>query len=201
MGDGSDERVKIESVAALRRWLAAHHDRSGSVWLVTWKKGSGGPHVSYDQIVDECLCFGWVDSLPRSLDAGRTMLRVSPRDPKSLWSGANKRRVRRLERTGRMTGAGRRAVEAAKASGTWSFLDDVERLEVPADLVAALDATPGARRRFERFPPSSRRGILEWIKTAKRPATRARRVAETATKAAANRKANFPPGRDAGPPD
>ena len=201
MADDVLERVEIDSAAALRRWLAAHHDRAGSVWLVTWKKGSGRPHVSWDEIVDECLCFGWIDSLPRALDERRTMLRISPRDPKSLWSGANKRRVRRLERQGRMTGAGRRAVELAKRTGTWSALDEVERLEVPPDLAAALDATPGARRRFDRFPPSSRRGILEWITTAVRPATRARRIAETARKAAENRKANFPAGRDAGPPD
>ena len=196
-----DERVDIESGAALRRWLAANHARTGSVWVVTWKKGSSGPYVALDEIVDECLCFGWVDSLPRALDEGRTLLRISPRDPRSAWSGVNKRRVRRLEREGRMTGAGRRAVERAKANGAWTFLDEVERLEIPDDLAAALDATPEARHRFERFPPSSRRGILEWIKSAKRPATRAGRVAETARKAAENRKANFPPGRDAGRPD
>ena len=195
------ERVEVESAAALRRWLAANHARTDSVWAVTWKKGSGGPHVAWDEIVDECLCFGWVDSLPRALDERRTMLRISPRDPRSAWSGANKRRVRRLEREGRMTGAGRRAVEAAKANGAWAFLDEVERLEVPEDLARALADAPDARRRFDRFPPSSRRGILEWIKSAKRPATRARRIAETAARAAENRKANFPAGRDAGPPD
>ena len=98
-----------------------------------------------------------------------------------------------------MTDAGRAPIEAAKKSGAWTFLDDVERLEIPDDLGRALDETPGARDFFERFPDSSRRGILEWIKTAKRDETRARRVRETATKAAENRKANFPSGRDAGP--
>ena len=149
--------------------------------------------------IDECLRVGWIDGLPGKVDERRWKLRVSPRNPASNWSGVNKRKVRRLEREGRMTAAGRRAVELAKASGTWTFLDDVERLEVPPDLAAALDATPDARRLFERFPDSSRRGILEWIKSAKRPATRQKRVRETAEKAARNLKANFPEGRNRGP--
>ena len=197
--DDEAERVPVESAQELRDWLAANGERGGSIWLVTWKKDSGRSRVPYGEIVDECLCAGWVDSLPRKLDGRRTMLRLSPRAPASAWSGVNKRRVARLEREGRMTDAGRRAVARAKANGAWHFLDDVERLEIPEDLAAALDARPGARRRFERFPDSSVRGILEWIKTAKRPATRARRVEDTAAKAAENRKANFPAGRDAGP--
>ena len=197
--DDEAERVPVESARELCDWLAANGELSGSIWLVTWKKSSGRSHVPYGEIVDECLCAGWVDSLPRRLDERRTMLRLSPRAPTSAWSGVNKRRVARLEREGRMTEPGRRAVARAKANGAWEFLDDVERLEIPEDLAAALDARPGARRRFERFPDSSKRGILEWIKTAKRPATRARRVEDTAVKAAENRKANFPAGRDAGP--
>ena len=191
--------VEIESRAALRRWLERHHADSGSVWLILGKKCSGETAVGYDEVVDECLCFGWIDSRPGKVDERRWKLRVSPRDPKSAWSGVNKRRVARLEREGLMTDAGRSLVDAAKRSGAWTFLDDVERLEIPDDLARALDGTPGARDLFDRFPDSSKRGILEWIKTAKRDETRAKRVRETATKAAKNRKANFPPGRDAGP--
>lgn len=129
------------------------------------------------------------------------MLRISARNPKSNRSGANRRRVARLEKAGRMHPAGRRMASLAKRTGTWTFLDDVERLAIPDDLAAALDATPAARRPFERFPDSSRRTILEWIKSARTDATRARRVAETAEKAARNVKASHPRGRDAGPPD
>ena len=127
------------------------------------------------------------------------MLRLSPRSPRSNWSGTNKRRVARLEKAGRMTEAGRGMVELAKRSGTWTFLDDVERLALPDDLVARFERNAEARRRFERFPDSSKRGILEWIKTAKRAATREKRIAETVDKAARNVKANHPKGRDAGP--
>ena len=199
MPQADHERVGVESVEELERWLSAHHGQSESVWLVTWKRSSGRPAVAYDDVVDQCLRFGWVDSAVRKLDADRSMLRLSPRDPKSNWSGANKRRVARLEKAGLMRAAGRRSVELAKRTGTWTFLDEVERLELPPDLLARLADEPAARERFERFPDSSKRGILEWIKTAKTDATRERRIAETAEKAARNVKANHPKGRDAGP--
>jgi len=191
--------VAVESREALREWLERHHGEGESVWLVRWKKGSGKPHVPYGDVVDECLCFGWIDSLPRKLDERRSKLRISPRDPRSNWSGTNKRRVARLEREGRMAAAGHAAVELARRNGAWSFLDEVERLEIPDDLARALDGVADARARFARFPDSSKRGILEWIKNAKREKTRATRVRETAEKAARNVKANHPAGRDVGP--
>ena len=192
-------RITIESTADLRKWLAAHHATSSSVWLVRYRKHTGDRHVSWSELVDELLCFGWVDSLPRKLDADRTMIRISPRNPKSNWSGINKEKVLRLRREGRMTPAGEALVEAAQANGCWTFLEDVEQLIVPPDLGAALEHNPDAARYFARFPDSSKRGILEWIKTAKTAATREKRIRETAEKAARNVKANHPKGRDAGP--
>lgn len=127
------------------------------------------------------------------------MLRISPRNPQSNWSGVNKERVSRLTAAGRMTPAGVALVKAAKANVTWTFLDDVEQLIVPPDLAGALAAVPRATYFYERFPPSSRRGILEWIKTAKTKGTREKRIRETAEKAGHNRKANHSTGRDAGP--
>jgi uncharacterized protein YdeI (YjbR/CyaY-like superfamily) len=190
-------RVEVTSVAALAAWLAANHGRPDGVWLVTWKKRPGAPHVSYDEVVDELLCWGWIDSRPRKLDDDRTMLWIAPRRPGSGWSAVNKARLERLE--ARMQPPGRAKIAAAKADGSWAALDGASTLELPDDLAAALAALPGARAYWDRFPPSSRRGILEWITAAVRPATRAARVAETAAKAAENRKANFPAGRDAGP--
>ena len=190
-------RVEVTSVAALAAWLAANHGRPDGVWLVTWKKRPGAPHVSYDEVVDELLCWGWIDSRPRKLDDDRTMLWIAPRRPGSGWSAVNKARLERLK--ARMQPPGRAKIAAAKADGSWAALDGASTLELPDDLAAALAALPGARAYWDRFPPSSRRGILEWITAAVRPATRAARVAETAAKAAENRKANFPAGRDAGP--
>lgn len=186
------ERIAAASREDLRAWLAANHRQTDSIWLVTWKKAAGERHLPYNDIVEECLCFGWVDSLPRKLDDQRTMLLLSPRKPGSAWSAANKARVRKLIASGLMTPAGLARVEAAKADGSWSFLDDVETLAIPDDLSRALKAHPPAAKLFAAFPPSTRRGVLEWIKQAKTPETRAKRVTETARLAADNIRANTP---------
>ena len=192
------DRAELNTTAALRAWLEQHHEQTESVWLVRYKKGRGPDYLAYPDLVDELLCFGWVDSLPRKLDDDRSMLRISPRNPRSNWSGVNKRKVARLTREGRMHPAGLALVATAKANGCWTFLDDVEALVVPADLRAALDATGRAAYYWSRFPPSSQRGILEWIKIAKTAPTREKRIRLTAERAAENRKANFPAGRDGG---
>ncbi|WP_116126249.1 YdeI/OmpD-associated family protein [Lewinella sp. IMCC34183] len=193
------ERIQIESTEELRSWLEANHATSGSVWLVRYRKHTGERHVSWSELVDELLCYGWVDSLPRKLDADRTMIRISPRNPKSNWSGINKEKVARLRGEGRMTPAGEALVEIAKANGCWTFLDDVEALIVPPDLEEALAATDSAAFYYDRFPASGKRLILFWIKSAKTEATRRKRIRETVEKAARNVKAYHPKGRDSGP--
>ena len=176
--------------AEWRAWLTAHHADTQGVWLVSWKAATGRPRVSYDDAVSEALAFGWVDSLPRRLDTERTMLYFSRRKATSAWSRPNKKRVEELRRQGLMTEAGERVIAEATRNGSWSRLDDVENLVEPVDLAAALDGTASARVNWDAFPPSARRGILEWIVQAKRPATRARRVAATARLAAENIRAN-----------
>ncbi len=192
---GDPERVEVASVAELRDWLRVNHRQSESIWLVTYKKHVADKYVAKDEIVDEVLCWGWIDSLPRKLDADRTMLRLSPRKKGSQWSKINKDKVTRLERQRRMRAPGRRKIEQAKADGSWTFLDDVEALVKPGDLVAAFAAHPGAAENFDAFPPSAQRGLLGWIKLARTPATRAKRIATTAEQAAQNLMANFPPER------
>jgi uncharacterized protein YdeI (YjbR/CyaY-like superfamily) len=182
-------RVEVEGRAALRAWLVANHADAGSVWLVTWRKGDPR-FLAYDAVVEEALCFGWVDSLPRALDATRTMLRLSPRKPGSAWSAANKARVARLDAAGLMAPAGLAAVARARADGSWAKLDAVEAQAEPDDLAAALAAHPPAATHWAAFPRSVRRGILEWIAQAKGAGTRATRVERTATEAQANRRAN-----------
>lgn len=187
----TEPRVEVKSRAALRRWLTAHHAQPTGVWLVTWKRAAKPTwYVSYDEVVEEALCFGWIDSQPKTLDDARSMRRLAPRRPKSAWSAVNKARVERLVAAGLMTKAGLAAVERAKADGSWGALDAVERLEVPDDLARALASFPKARENFDAFPRSSKRLILEWVNAAKRPETRQKRVSETARLAAKNERAN-----------
>ena len=184
------ERVEVTSRAGWRAWLTEHHTSSPGVWVVTYKKDSGGPHVPYEDVVEEALAFGWVDSQGRRLDEARWQLYCAPRKRRSAWSRANRARIERLAATGLMTPAGQAAVDEAKASGAWLAIEHAEAGEEPDDLVAALEAEPDARRHWDAFPPSTKRAILEWIGTAKRAATRARRIEETARLAAQDIRAN-----------
>lgn len=184
------EQVLLESRTAWRQWLRKNHKQQTGIWLVTWRPQSGKPTLPYEAIVEEALCFGWIDSKARSLDAERTALWMAPRRPRSGWSRTNKDRIERLEAAGKMAAAGRAVIDAAKASGTWSLLDDVENLVVPPDLRKELRAHPPAEKEWEKFPPSIKRSILQWIVQAKRPETRARRVSETAELAARGERAN-----------
>jgi len=176
--------------AAWRRWLERNHATSDAVWLILAKKGSSLRTVSYAEAVEEALCFGWIDSKANTVSADRYKLWMAPRKPGSGWSAVNKRRLERLLAEDLVAPAGLAAIEAAKADGSWARLDASHSLEVPRDLAAALAAYPSARGHFDAFPPSARRGILEWIDAAKRPETRARRVAETARLAEENVRPN-----------
>ena len=194
-------QLTVESRAELRAWLTAHHSTSAGIWLVTFKKGHG-PYLSYDDIVEEALCVGWIDSQPRSLDQHRSQRLLTPRRTGSNWSRLNKARVARLTAAGLMQPAGLAAVHAAEADGTWTALDQVEDLTEPDDLRTALDRDPAARAAWNGFPRSAKRAILEWIQTAKTAATRDQRVRQTVAEAAVGRRANQwrqPAGRRAGP--
>lgn len=153
--------MEITSRAEWRAWLAEHHATSAGVWLVTYKKAAGDRHVTYDDTVEEAIAHGWVDSQARRLDEERSQLLMTPRRPRSGWSRSNKLRVERLSAAGLMAPAGLAAIETAKANGAWEALDAVENLSEPDDLRAALDADAAARRHWDAFPPSARRGILE----------------------------------------
>ena len=181
--------VEVRSREEWRAWLAAHHADAPGVWLVTFKRAHPA-HVPYDDVVEVALAFGWVDSRPRALDDSRSMLLVTPRKAGSGWSRRNKERIARLRQRGEMAPAGEAVIAAAERDGSWSALDEVENLTEPDDLRAALDAAPDARRHWDAFPRSAKRGILEWIGSARKPETRAKRIAETATLAARGERAN-----------
>lgn len=178
------EKVQVEVVGQWRAWLTEHADRDDGVWVVTWKKATGRPSPTYDELVTEALAHGWVDATAGTLDDERGMLWFAPRKRGSGWSRPNKARLERLDREGRMQPRGQAVVDAAKADGSWALLDDVEDLVLPPDLAAALDARLGARAAWEAFPRSVKRGQLERLVQARRPATREKRVAEIADGAA-----------------
>ncbi len=191
--------LQAETREEWRGWLGQNHDKSDGVWLVSWKKAAGKPFVPYTDSVDEALCFGWVDSRPNKLDEDRAMRLFTPRNPKSPWSRINKEKVERLMQQGLMAEAGVRLVEAAKSDGSWTVYDEIEDLVIPPDLASALVENNTAAAFFQSFPDSSKKNILWWIKSARRPETRAARVAQAVELAAKNRMANHPKGRDQGP--
>lgn len=180
--------IVVENVATLLAWLLNHHSQTDGVWLVTYKKADPDRHIPYPDIVDQCLCFGWVDSLPRAKDTMRSMIYISPRKPCSNWSRINKDKVARLTDEGLMAPAGMAVVERAKKDGSWSALDDVENLVIPDDLQAAFDAKPGAEDNWQAFPRSVKRGALEIVLNAKRAPTRAAKIETIVSDSAEGRR-------------
>ncbi|MBA2678037.1 MAG: YdeI/OmpD-associated family protein [Ktedonobacteraceae bacterium] len=184
------ERYYAKDRSEWRRWLEKNHASSPGVWLIYYKQTTGQPHVEYSDAVEEALCFGWIDSKSNTLDNERYMQLFSPRNPKSPWSRLNKQRVEKLIEQDLMTEAGLKPIEAAKQNGAWTVYDTIEDLTMPEDLEKALSANPTADTNFQAFSNSSKKNILWWIQSAKQPATRSKRIEETVTLAAINKKAN-----------
>ena len=174
------------SRAQWRRWLASNPDREEGVWIVYRKKSSDLVGPVYDDLVEEALCAGWIDSTARRVDDARVMQWFSPRRTGGVWSALNKQRIERLVDDGLMTERGQAVIDAAKADGSWSQFDDIDALIVPPDLRNALAANPAAQRAYEGLSASAKRQHLWWIHSAKRPATRAKRIEETIERLAAS---------------
>jgi uncharacterized protein YdeI (YjbR/CyaY-like superfamily) len=171
-----------------RKWLEKNHEKEKSVWLIIYKKESSVPSVYYPEAVDEGLCFGWIDSKPNKRDEESYYQFFSKRNPKSNWSKVNKDKVARLMADGLIAPAGIEAIELAKKTGTWTALNNVDN--IPDDMQKMLDKNQEALTNWEKFPPSTRRGILEWILNAKQAETRLKRITETVTLAEKNIRAN-----------
>ncbi|MDN4476161.1 YdeI/OmpD-associated family protein [Demequina sp. SYSU T00192] len=183
-GEDGARRIHPEDADEWRAWLAAHHTETTGVWVATWRKASGNVGLTYDALVRQALCFGWIDAVTRKLDDERTLQYCAPRKRGSGWARTNKTRIRELEEAGLIAPAGVAVIAAAKADGSWTLLDDVEDLVVPADLAEAFDDRPGARDAWDGFPPSARKQMLAHVALAKRPATRAARIVAVAEAAA-----------------
>lgn len=180
--------IELNNRAEWRDWLAKNHTQKESIWLAVAKKGHIG--VSVPDAVEEALCFGWIDSTANKLDEKRYKLLLAPRKRNSVWSKINKARVAKLIKAKLMQPAGLAMIKLAKKTGTWESLDDVDSLVYPEDLVKAFDKNKKSQSFFDAFPPSTKKQILYWIKSAKTSETRKKRIKETVTKAARNIRAN-----------
>jgi len=189
----SDIRAKkptfFATPAAFREWLAEHHASTEELLVGFRKRATGEPSLTWPQSVDEALCFGWIDGVRHRLDASSYAIRFTPRKRASIWSAANVTRVKALEKSGRMTPAGRRAYREHKPArtGVYSFERDTPAQLTPAE-EKALRAKRKAASFFDALPPSYRQKVLHWIVSAKQEKTRASRLARLIADCAAGRR-------------
>lgn len=167
-----------KSRQAWRSWLQQNHDSKPEVWLVFYKRHTGKPTLSYNDAVEEAVCFGWIDGVKRSIDDERYTHRFSPRKPASHWASTNRKRAERMRKAGLMTPAGEAAIRRARKNGTWSEPAQTANLSVSPELSAALKRNKAAAAFFESLTRSYQQQFAGWINAAKRPETRQRRLAE-----------------------
>jgi uncharacterized protein YdeI (YjbR/CyaY-like superfamily) len=161
-----------------RNWLIANHQTKDSIWLICYTKKSKQPSVNWSEAVDEALCFGWIDSTRRSIDASSFMQFFCKRKPNSTWSKINKDKVDQLIANGLMKQAGLESIEIAKSNGSWTILDEIEDLNIPEDLERAFGNVEGSKDFFMGLSKSARKLMLTQLLFAKRPETRQKRIAE-----------------------
>jgi len=181
------EQVLITSQEELRNWLQKNHSQKESIWLVTFKKTVLDKYVSVQEVLDELLCFGWIDGIRRKLDDKKTMQLISPRKVEH-WTKTYKDRYAKLLKHNLVEKAGKAAVELSKKSGLWNFMDDVDALIKPDDFIEALNKFENASNNFNAFGASSQRFVLRWIKLAKTPETRIKRIQQASELADKNLK-------------
>ncbi|RQO40399.1 hypothetical protein DBR39_05475 [Chryseobacterium sp. KBW03] len=189
MGTSSERStVYVNTKEEWREWLENNHHVEQSIWLVCNTKKSNLPVVYWTELVDEALCFGWIDSTRKTIDEGSFMQLFSRRKPKSTWSKINKEKVERLIENKLMTQAGLETIRIAKENGSWTILDTVEELIIPEDLNETFKLHEGSEAYFLSLSKSIKKMMLQWIILAKRPETRKNRIDEIAIQAAQNKK-------------
>ena len=183
------KQLYVTNRDAWRDWLSHHHATETGVWLVFYKTDTGKPTIPYGAAVEEALCFGWIDSIIKRVDAARYARKFTPRRDHSNWSELNKSRADTMIAEGRMTDSGLVKIRSAKASGLW---DQAPRprgsLDIPPELAKALGRNKTARENFDALAPSYRKHYIAWIAVAKRAETRQRRVRESIALLAQGRK-------------
>ena len=167
--------VAVRSVAEWHDWLLAEGQTSAGVWLTVWKQAAPPELPRYEELVQEAVCHGWIDSTVNSFDETSYLMLVAPRKVGSPWSASNKARIEQLSADGRLYPSGQAVIERAKADGSWTLLDSVEAMIEPDDLVAALDVA-GVREAWDAMAPSKRKMVLASLAVAKTAATRTTRL-------------------------
>jgi len=174
------QELLVTTRNAWRTWLAKNHAQSGGVWLVFYKKQAHQPSLSYDDAVEEALCFGWIDSIIKKRDEDSYVRKMTPRKPGSRWSSLNKKRVAKLKRHGLMTAPGLARVADAQESGLWDKSDrPAVSFKIPDAFQAALDGNKKAKAYFDQLANSYQKQFIGWITTAKRSETIERRINES----------------------
>ena len=181
------EPVFFATAADFRRWLEANHATAAELLVGFWKKGSGRPSIDWPQARDEALCFGWIDGVRNSLGDDAYTIRFTPRRRGSIWSKVNLERFEALKAAGLMTPAGERALEESTGpKGVYSYEQPLA--ELTADEHAQFRANTAAWSDWEKRPAGYRRTVLHWVTSAKKPETRARRLATLIADSAAGLK-------------
>ncbi len=171
-----------------RKWLELNHNKKEAVWLIFYKKKSPNYNLSWSESVDEALCFGWIDSVKKSIDTEKYKQYFSKRKAKSTWSKINKDKVKTLFDQGLMKEEGYKSIEIAKENGSWTFLDEVEALVIPEDFKKEFTNYKGSMEYFDSLSKSAKKILLYWVVSAKRKETRQKRILEIAENASKNLK-------------
>jgi uncharacterized protein YdeI (YjbR/CyaY-like superfamily) len=183
MSKNEAETYYPKSQQEWRNWLEKNHQKEQSIWLVYFKASTKVASLSWNDAVDEALCFGWIDSTKKTIDQERYMQYFSKRKPKSNWSKINKEKVEKLTQSNQMTQAGFDSITIAKQNGSWSSLDEVEALIMPDDLTTELAKHKGAFEYFDSLSISAKKILLYWVISAKRADTKQKRIQEIAENA------------------
>lgn len=173
--------VKIMAFASskdLGQWFKVDHAIENELWVKIFKKKTGVPSVTWDVVVIESLCWGWIDGVKKSIDVQAYLQRVTPRKARSNWSKRNRKHVERLLNEGRMMESGLVYIRAAKADSRWESAYAASEMKVPADFLAALNSKPKTKQFFETLKKSSHYVIAYGLTSAKKPETRQRRFAK-----------------------
>jgi uncharacterized protein YdeI (YjbR/CyaY-like superfamily) len=174
------DQIYLKTRKEWRNWLTRHHHKSKGIWLVFYKNHTGKASLEYEAVVEECLCFGWIDSIIKRIDDEKYVRKVTPRKLGSRWSELNKNRIKKLQRQGLMTESGILVVREAKRSGYWGQSNRPKMsLDIPKEFENALNKNKKAKTFFNQLAPSYRKQIIGWISAAKREETKARRIKES----------------------